>query len=796
MTTQGREAIDLFEKSLALAADERAAWLDRECAGDAVLRGDVERLLAADEASGAFLASPLGASMSRDGEQVGPWQLMREIGHGGMGTVYLARRADALYDKEVALKLMRFDAGDLRARFANERRILATLEHPNIARLLDAGTDSGGMPYVAMEYVEGEPITHWCDRHALSVDARVELFLKVLDAVQSAHGKLIVHRDLKPANILVDAKGEPKLLDFGIAKLLDANSMGLTQTGFAPLTPEYASPEQVRGEPIGTASDLYALGVLLYELVAGERPYRITSTSPREIERVICATEPVQPSIVSRTRGRARIDHDLDHVILRALAKAPADRYASCAQFADDLRRFLAGQPVLATHAGWRYRARKFVLRHRVPVALAAIIGATLIGSTLVALREAHRAGVERDKAERVNAFLQEMLAAADPNQRGRDVAVADVLDAAAATLSQKLPDDPDVVASLRMTLSDTYLGLGLLDPALEQARAAVELVDSGGGISPSTQARAYETFAEVLHARSDDPGARQWAGRAATIADPAAITWVGQAENMLGIIDRREGHFDEAKKHYQRALDVYGGRGVAPDAHVATVLSDLGIVYEDEGDLKPAIELQEQALAIERHLHAGPHPATASVLSALGDARALSKDFDAAEAAFKEALAMRMSLLGEKHPDTIFTLTGYANMLAVDLHRYADAESFARRGWESALANLPDPNQQTAYAGVVFAEILVHRDRAGDAVPILRRSLAMRRQMMPPGHPLIANTESTLGAALVRSGAVAEGEPLLRDSLARLTASVGPDHPITRNAAARLAEFEASTAR
>lgn len=306
-------------------------------------------------------------------------------------------------------------------------------------------------------------------------------------------------------------------------------------------------------------------------------------------------------------------------------------------------------------------------------------------------------------------------------------------------------------------------------------------------------RARAYEAFAEVLHARSDDPGARQWAERAAAISDPSAVTWVGQAENMLGIIDRREGHFDAAKQHYQRALDVYRGSGAAPDSHVANVLTDLAIVYEDEGNPTAAIPLLEQALAIERRLHDGPHPATASVLSALGDVRALTKDFDGAEAAFMEALSMRMSLLGEKHQDTIFTLSGYANMLAVDLHRYADAEVLARRAWDAALVNLPDPNQQTAYAGVVLSETLVHQDRAGEAVPILRKALAMRRQMMPADHPLLANTESALGAALAQSGAAAEGEPMMRDSLARLTASVGPDHMITRIAAARVADFEAA---
>ncbi|HEY6986725.1 MAG TPA: serine/threonine-protein kinase [Rhodanobacteraceae bacterium] len=795
MKTSSRRAFDVFERSLGCAANERAGFLDRECADDAELRREVERLLAADEAADAFLERPFGAAANRSGEQFGPWRIVREIGHGGMGTVYLAERSDALYDKKVALKLLRFDAGDLRARFANERRILATLEHPNIARLLDAGIDAGGVPYVAMEYVEGESITKWCDVHELDVAKRIALFLKVLDAVQSAHGKLVVHRDLKPANILVDASGEPKLLDFGIAKLLDAELRGLTQTGFAPLTPEYASPEQVRGEPIGTASDIYALGVLAYELCAGERPYRIASTAPREIERVVCETDPVQPSTVARTNARAKLDHDLDHVILRAMAKSPADRYASCAQFADDLRRFLAGQPVLARHAGWRYRAGKFVRRHRASVAAATLIAAMLVASTFVALRQAYIARAERDKAERISTFLQDMLAAADPNERGRNVTVAEVLDTAAGTLEQTLHDEPDVVASLRLTLSDTYLGLGLLDSALAQARAAVALVDGQGHVDADTRGRAYEALAEALHARSDDVEARRWAERTAALTDPSAIAWVGQAENMLGIIDRHEGHFDEAARHYRRALDVYRGNRAVPESHVANVLNDLAILKIDQGHPADAIPLQEEALAITRRIHPGSHPQTATMLSSLGDSRAMVKDFTGAETAFQDALSMRSALLGEQHPDTILTLTSYANMLAMDLHRYADAEPFARRAWDAARAKLPDPHQQTAYAGLVLAECLVQQGRAAEAVPILRKALAMRRQMLPAGSPLIASSEGALGAALVRSGNVAEGEPLLRGAVARLTESVGPDHPITKATAARLAAFEASRA-
>jgi serine/threonine-protein kinase len=788
-----RRVLQLLERALEAEPATRAALLDSECDGDAQLRSEVERLLKADAVAGAFLDAPLRTGADRSGERVGPWQLIRELGHGGMGSVYLATRADDLYAKQVALKLLRFDVADLRARFANERRILATLEHPNVARLLDAGTDASGAPYVAMEYVEGEPITRWCDAHALDLRARIALFVKVLDAVQSAHSQLIVHRDLKPANILVDRHGEPKLLDFGIAKLVDRDERGLTLTGMAPLTPEYASPEQVRGAPIGTASDIYALGVLLYELVTRERPYDIASTNPREIERAVCESVPPRPSAVARAHGRARVDRDLDHTILRALAKAPAERYASCTQFADDLRRYLAGQPVLATHARWSYRAWKFIGRHRLPVAVSALFVAMLLAGTLIALQQARIARAERDKAQRVNAFLHDMLAAPDPALSGRHVTVADVLDHATASLDDARNVGPEEVASLRLTLADTYLGLGLLDPALVQARAAVALVEQAGDTDAATRARAYQALSEILHARSEDDEALRWSVRVAAFTDPAAVNSVAEAENMQGIIARTRGDYDAAAAHYERSLDVYRRSGAPPDSQVAVVLNGLGVLRGNQGDFKAAIALHEQALAIERRLHPQAHPQVASVLAALGDVRALDKDFVGSEAAFKEALAMRESLLGMDHADTISTLAGYANMLAVDLHRYAEGEVLARRAWDAARAHLPDPHQQTAYAGVVLSECLVRQGRAGEAVPILRVVLAMRRQMMAANHPLLANTESLLGAALVQSGSIDEGEPLLRGAVARLEAALGADHELTQRARARLLAFEAT---
>lgn len=429
MTPEKWQRIDqLFDDALELAANERAAFLDATCAEDAELRCDVESLLAATEASGDFIELPLmttddDEAVSLAGQSLGPYRLLREIGRGGMGVVYLATRADDEYNKQVAIKLIQPGPPnkDLLRRFRRERQILASLDHPNIARLLDGGTTAQGVPYLAMEYIAGTPITQYCDAQKLSITARLKLFRSVCAAVQYAHQNLVIHRDLKPGNILVTADGGVKLLDFGIAKLLDTDSGPVasnTTSGLHVMTPEYASPEQIQGEPITTASDVYALGVVLYELLTGHYPYRFKDRSLPEIIRVICEQEPEPPSraisrvethtadngksqtiisaeTVSRTREgkperlRARLRGDLNDIALMALRKDPQQRYRSVEQLSEDIRRHLEGQPVLARKATFAYRASKFIRRYKTGVAAAAIILVILLGGIIVTLRQA-----------------------------------------------------------------------------------------------------------------------------------------------------------------------------------------------------------------------------------------------------------------------------------------------------------------------------------------------------------------------------------------------------------------------
>jgi serine/threonine protein kinase len=435
---QWQHVKELVEGAIALDIPERRPYLDRQCGDDLALRREVESLIASHEQAGTgFLNTPAATlklpaptpAASRTGRRMGVYQVGEPIGHGGMGEVYRATRADGQYTKEVAVKLVRggFDSAFVLERFRNERQILATLDHPNIARLLDGGTTDDGIPYLVMELIEGTRIDSYCDHHGLSVTGRLQLFLQVCAAVQYAHQRLVIHRDIKPSNILVTQEGVPKLLDFGIAKILDPAGAGAETTLARPMTPEYASPEQIRGESITTASDVYSLGVVLFQLLTGRSPYRAGPDTPHDLAVAITETEPQRASMVaaqasavlpgegdrktpadllssaregSPAKLRRRLLGDLDNILLMALRKEPQRRYGSVQQFSEDISRHLEGLPVTASKGSWRYRAGKFVTRNKVAVTATAAVILALLGGIVMTTRQVRIARAERARAE------------------------------------------------------------------------------------------------------------------------------------------------------------------------------------------------------------------------------------------------------------------------------------------------------------------------------------------------------------------------------------------------------------
>ena len=421
MTPQRFAEIDrLVSLALEREPDERATFVEQTCGADAELFQEVETLLKCHEQPGSFLAEPpislLGEFSTQEtgevdaqinariGRRIGPYRLLAEIGHGGMGVVYRAVRDDDQYQKQVAIKVVQggMDWSLVLGRFKAERQILANLEHPNIARLIDGGTTEEGCPYFSMEYVEGQTLDRYCASHQLSTRQRLELFRTICSAVHYAHQRLVIHRDLKPSNILVTEEGTPKLLDFGLAKLLSAEDCRVaTLTGPPMMTPEYASPEQVLGSTLTTATDLYSLGMVLYELLAGKRAYELKTRALPESLEVVCKIEPVPPSRVAPREIARRLSGDLDDIVLMALRKEPARRYASVQELSEDIRRHLEGLPVLARGDAASYRAAKFVRRHKAAVAATALVGLSLLGGTVATARQARIAEANRELAER-----------------------------------------------------------------------------------------------------------------------------------------------------------------------------------------------------------------------------------------------------------------------------------------------------------------------------------------------------------------------------------------------------------
>ena len=508
---------DLFQAACDLTGTERAAFLDRECGSDASIRAEVESLLASADQTAGFIQQPVSdaarnfaSRLPSRGKRIGPYQLCSLIGQGGMGEVYLARRADDAYSQQVALKFIRADFAvdqEMLLRFRVERQILANLNHPNVARLLDGGVTPEGLPWLALEYVEGVPIDEYCRRSGLPLRARLELFLTVCSAIEYAHRNLVIHRDIKPANVLVTAEGVPKLLDFGIAKLLAADLVDSVRTRPSDrlMTPDYASPEQVRGEPVTTATDVYALGVLLYELLTGQRPYRLKTDSPLQIARAICEETPRSPSAATAADpdpagvDSRRLKGDLDTIVLMAMRKEPERRYSSIGQLAADIRAYLAGYPLVARGDSWGYRSRTFMARHKAAVASAFLAAVALAGFAIgmgILARSANRA---RLTAQHQAQFLAGMFQAATPEEsRGQTITARTLLDRGASRIDRELASEPQVRASLLEVIAEAYRNLGLLDRSQALARQAFALARKSQGTDNTDAVKSQELLAEL----------------------------------------------------------------------------------------------------------------------------------------------------------------------------------------------------------------------------------------------------------------------------------------------------------
>ncbi len=777
----------LFDEVLQQPLGERSAFLDRRCGGDAALFDEVASLVRAHETPGPFdrMAESLGAALAevlpRDpgegaGGQVGPYKLVREIGQGGMGTVYLAERADGAFEQRVALKVVRGISGSaLRRRFLRERQILARLEHPHIARLLDGGMTAEGQPFFAMEMVEGVPIDGYCAARELDVDARLLLFLDVCEAVRYAHQNLIVHRDLKPSNILVTQDGQVKLLDFGIARLLESDGDDATQTGHHALTPRYASPEQLQGTPVTTVSDVYSLGVVLYELLTGKRPHDVSGLRPEAAARVVAERVPTLPS--EAVRGNAtqpptlhrRLVGDLDTLVMKALAREPERRYPSAEALADDIRRHLAGFPIEARPDTLAYRTAKFARRHKGGLAVAALLVLVLVSFTTALALQQRRTAAERDraqveaaKARQVSDFLVGIFQTSDPSAaRGDTVTARHLLDAAAERLSTDLVEQPEVQAEMQHTIGRVYATLGLHTAALPLVEEALAtrralLPPDHPGITESLELLGLLHYELSAYDRADSLLAlvlerRRARGDAESDLAPARL--------MQATVQRLQGRNDEAEAGFRAVLTSLRAERDASDPGIREAQEQLAMVLHMRGDFVAAERLYQAAVAHGLRNPGGDHQAVLEDNTALG--RLLYRfrnDYTGADTVFQRSLRLAREHFGEHHPNTATVYNDLAQLYR-DWGRPGEAESFSRQSLGIWQEHYPDDHREVAISKQTLATILWRQRRYDEAVVLLADVEATFETLFESDHPTVINARQMLGAVLRDAGRYDEAD-------------------------------------
>jgi eukaryotic-like serine/threonine-protein kinase len=841
----------LFAEALDRPSSERLEFLASACREDRKLFEAVRSLLEDEAAAGELIgesvtdfAADLLSSLAAEpgegaddglvGRQVGPYRLMAELGRGGMGAVYRAERADGEFEKRVALKLVKrgMDTDEILRRFRFERRILASLEHPNIARLYDGGAADDGRPYLVMELVEGERITDYCDARRLTVPARLALFRSVCAAVQHAHQNLVVHRDLKPSNILVTEDGTAKLLDFGIAKLLDqdAGDAPETRTGVRILTPEYAAPEQVRGEPVTTASDVYALGAVLYELLTGRRPFERRGTDPgnenatagRAVTRPSSAVTrpPPRESAGDNVHGasaaedaaargttpdrlRRLLAGDLDTVVLKALEEDPTRRYQSAQQLLEDLDRSRDGLPVLARPPALSYRAGKFARRHRVALAAGGLVLASLLVGLGAALWQADRAAAERDRAEhlrliaederdaaeQVAAFLEGMFAASDPfsTRPGRmdTIRIGAFLERGAARIGSEFTDRPLIRARMLGVLGRAYRSLGVHDGAESLLEESLQTYRSIHGDGHTDLADALNALGN-LYLDQERAAEAESAHRQALELRRALLgpddPLVAASLNNLAAALQNAGKLDEAESLYDELLAIHRRLQPPDSSGLADALNTrMALIYRRD-DMEAALPLAREILAIDRALFGDAHPRVARSMNNLAQVLMRTGAIEEAEPLLQESLAMNRQILGGEHPNIAAGAANLAGVL-VRLGRHDEAEPLYVEAIAMNRRLLGNGHPALATALSNFADLLAGRGDVAEAEGLYREALVINRAGLGPGHVAVGIVSTRLAATLCDQGRLEDGRALYGEGLGILRAALPEQHSARRSA-------------
>ena len=832
-----RRIDEIFNHARSLDADDRTAYLSAACGGDVELRAEVEALLGHDDQPDAIFRTPAlkaglqfsslggGKRPSPDAEaaalpeSIGGYRIERVIGEGGFGIVYLALQENPR--RTVALKVIRTSIAtpQMLRRFEYEAQILGRLTHPGIAQIYEAGTDGDGRAvraFFAMEYIRGTRLDQYIRDHGDDIHARLELIARVCDAVQYAHQKGVIHRDLKPANILVDEHGHPKILDFGVSRATDADIYTTTlHTSAGQLigTLPYMSPEQVSGDPteVDTRSDVYAIGVILYQLLTGKLPHDLSSRSIPEAARVIRDEQPTRLSSYSRAyRG------DVDTIVLKAMEKDKVHRYQSAADLASDIRRYLRGEPIEAKRSSGWYVLQKTLRRYKFATAMfgafiVVLIGASVALSVLYQRAESnaalaqHERDTARQEARRatvIKNFILRMMQLADArSDRGRERTVRDVLDSVAENVGSAFKDDARIEAELRETVCQTYNSYGLYEEAEPHLLRALEIRREMKDALPVEYADTLHHYAVHISRKGlleeSVPHFREALEIHKTHLGPHHVKYGWDLQD-LGLILMRLGQIEGVEDMLMQAVDIY--RAAPPsndiagreDSELVHCITSLGMMFHSLGKYEQAEHYTREAMALCKEIVGEDHPIMATQLNNLAAILKAQGKTDDTIPLYERSLALAKKTMGEHHPDICFALTNLG-LAHIDAGRPADGERYYREALALAETSLPQGHPMFASVLTGLGRSLVEQQRGADAEPHLREALTIRKATSRPGDYLIGYTGSVLGACLVDLGHHDEAEPLLLESYEIIVESKSPAVPAARATARSLAKLYAA---
>lgn len=826
----------IFFKAIELDGKDRETYLNEVCKSPE-LKKEILTLIFAHDKSENFLEDSIIAcepisdnSNLFIGKTFGKYKIEKLIARGGMGLVYIGVRNDEVKQK-AAVKIINpgVASGTVIKRFQNERQTLANLNHPNISRLLDGGITDDGIQFLVMEYIDGIPIDEYCDKNKLNTKDRLNLFLKVAAVVQYAHQNLVVHRDLKPSNILITPDGEPKLLDFGIAKILSAEGERfetVTQRGMWNLTPEYASPEQIFGNTITTSSDVYSLGIVLYKLLTGHNPYKMQSVFHSDISKIITQSEPAKPSeiiyktivneseedkseinphTISITREGSvdklhkKLIGDVDNIISMAIRKEPERRYSSVDHFADDIKRYLNDKPVNAHQDSLSYRSKKFIKRNKnflIPAAIIFIIInlglAGVLWQGYIAAKERDIAKLEADKSNRIKAFLLDMISSPDPLKDGSEVKVIEVIQKASNKLSIELTDHPQIEAEIRTMLGNTYQNLGIYDSAQSEILKADQIIRKLYGTKSKETAISIKSLALIYHYKGDYEKAEDLYKKSLEMFSEVEKQPSFERAMLIdayGTLLADMGNYEKSEQITEEALKIAESIKGFDDTQVAEIKNNLATSYNYLNKLDKAEKLYNESLVVFRKHFGDNHLRVSSVINNLAFIHIFREDHEKAIPLLLESLNIKLKVLGEDHPDLILA---YSNVGSTyfNINDFTNAEKFMKESIDVGLKNYDDDNISLSRSYMWYGRVFDANKNYKESIFYLDKSYLIRKKEFGEKNKLTLITQSLYGQTNLNAGNFNEAERHLVASYNGLKEISGNENEATQKTLASLIEL------